>query len=68
MMFKHGQLFVAVKNCLLNPTSETKQVAHEFLKNIYKIYEVYFDLFVVDIKGEVIVAAQNESQVGEKHV
>lgn len=57
--------FDAVKDCLKNPTEETKKAAQLFLENIYKIYEVYFDLFVVDISGEIIVAAQNQKQVGK---
>ncbi|MDT8861408.1 cache domain-containing protein [Alkalihalobacillus sp. MEB130] len=56
--------FDAVKNALLNPTMETKQVAEALLKNIFTIYEVYFDLFVVDLSGKIIVAAQNKNQVG----
>lgn len=57
--------FASIKNCLLNPTSESKKAAQEFLENIYKIYEVYFDLFVVDMSGEIIVASQNQNQVGK---
>ena len=57
--------FDAIKDCLQNPTPESKQIAQSFLKNIYKIYEVYFDLFVVDLSGEIIVSSQNQSQVGK---
>ncbi len=57
--------FDAVKNCLISPTQENKKIAHSFLTNIYKIYEVYFDLLVVDINGEIIVASQNETEVGK---
>ncbi|GAE24393.1 methyl-accepting chemotaxis protein [Halalkalibacter wakoensis JCM 9140] len=56
--------FDAIKDCLLHPSPESKKVAQAFMENIYKIYEVYFDLFVVDLSGEIIVAAQNQSQVG----
>ncbi|WP_227521961.1 methyl-accepting chemotaxis protein [Bacillus solitudinis] len=57
--------FDAIKDCLLNPTSESKKTAEAFLKNIFTIYEVYFDLFVLDLSGEIIVASQNQSQVGK---
>ncbi|MGS2779763.1 methyl-accepting chemotaxis protein [Robertmurraya sp. GLU-23] len=56
--------FDAIKECLLQPTSDSKKTAEAFMKNIYNIYEVYFDLFVVDLSGEILVAAQNQSQVG----
>ncbi len=56
--------FDAIKECLLQPTTASKKTAEAFMKNIYTIYEVYFDLFVVDLSGEIIVAAQNQSQVG----
>lgn len=56
--------FDAVRDCLINPTIESKKTAQSFLENIYKIYEVYFDLFVVDLSGKIIVASQNQSQVG----
>lgn len=55
----------AIKDCLLAPSAETKKTAQNFLKNIHQIYEVYFDLFVVDSQGEIIVAAQNQSEVGK---
>ncbi|MDG5788377.1 methyl-accepting chemotaxis protein [Evansella sp. AB-P1] len=57
--------FDAIKDCLLNPTQETKDVAKAFMKNIHRIYEVYFDFFVVDLSGEIIVAVQNQDQVGQ---
>lgn len=56
--------FDAIKECLMLPTPTSKKTAEAFMKNIYKIYEVYFDLFVVDLSGEIVVAAQNQSQVG----
>ncbi|MFC0561201.1 methyl-accepting chemotaxis protein [Halalkalibacter alkalisediminis] len=57
--------FDAIKDCLLQPTAESKQTAQSFLKNIYNIYEVYFDLFVVDLSGEIMVASQSQGQVGK---
>ncbi|MFB6468316.1 methyl-accepting chemotaxis protein [Cytobacillus sp. Hz8] len=57
--------FDAIKECLLNPTEESRKAAQELLQNIYQIYEVYFDLFVVDLSGEILVASQNQYQVGK---
>lgn len=57
--------FDAIKASLMKPTTESKRAAQAVIKNIYKIYEVYFDLFVVDLSGEIIVAAQNQNQVGK---
>lgn len=56
--------FDAIKDCLVNPTIESKKTAQAFMNNIYKIYEVYFDLFVLDLSGNIIVASQNQDQVG----
>jgi len=57
--------FNAIKECLLDPSLESKKRAQALLQKIYEIYEVYFDLFVVDITGEILVASQNQSQVGK---
>lgn len=56
--------FDAIRDCLLNPSAQNKQTAHAFMKNIYEIYEVYFDLFVVDLNGNIIAAAHDQKQVG----
>ncbi len=56
--------FNAIKNCLIHPSDESQKTAQAFLQNIYEIYEVYFDLYVVDLNGEIIAAAQNRSQIG----
>lgn len=57
--------FDAVKNAVLDPTAETKQAAQALLKNIYEIYEVYFELLVVDLNGNILVTAKNQSEVGK---
>lgn len=57
--------FDAIKDCLMNPTVESKRIAQAIMRNIYRIYEVYFDLFVVDLSGEIIVASQNQNQIGK---
>nr|WP_272506160.1 methyl-accepting chemotaxis protein [Natronobacillus azotifigens] len=57
--------FDAVKQSLINPNPETKQDAEKLLKNIYDIYEVYYDFLIVDTNGKIVVSAQNEDQVGK---
>ncbi|MCM3715338.1 methyl-accepting chemotaxis protein [Halalkalibacter oceani] len=57
--------FDAIKQCLLAPSPETVQHAEAFLKNIHAIYEVYFDLFVVDLSGKIVASAQHPNQVGK---
>lgn len=57
--------FDAVKHSLTNSNSDTKRAAENLLKNIYNIYEVYNDLFVINKNGEVVAAAQNQDQVGK---
>lgn len=57
--------FDAVRNVIINPTSETKKLAQALLKNIYEIYEVYFELLVVDLEGNIVVTAKNQHEVGK---
>ena len=57
--------FDAVQNVISNPTPETRKEAQDLLKNIYEIYEVYFELLVVDLDGNIIVTAKNQSEVGK---
>ena len=57
--------FNAVKECLTSPSEETLVNAKRLLQNIHRIYEVYFDLFVVDLSGKIVAAAQNQGQVGK---
>ncbi|GAE31046.1 methyl-accepting chemotaxis protein [Alkalihalobacillus hemicellulosilyticus] len=57
--------FNVVKNCLVNPSEESKQLAKGLLQRIHQIYEVYYDLFVLDLEGNIVAAAQNNHQVGK---
>lgn len=57
--------FNSIKQCLLDPAVESKKNAQATLKKLHEIYEVYFDIFVVDLSGEIIAAAQNQNQVGK---
>lgn len=57
--------FNAVRDVITNPTPETKKQAQALLKNIYEIYEVYFELLVLDLNGNIIVTAKNQDEVGK---
>lgn len=57
--------FDAVKNAVIDPCLETRKEAESLLRNIHNIYEVYYDFFVLNKEGEIIVAAQNQNQVGK---
>ncbi|WP_062046589.1 methyl-accepting chemotaxis protein [Bacillus sp. JCM 19034] len=57
--------FNVVKDCLSQPSYETKKLAEDLLQKIHRIYEVYYDLFVLDLKGNIVAVARNKSQVGE---
>lgn len=60
--------FDAVVNSLIN-MSNSKYIndARNFLKNIVKIYEVYYDMFVIDLEGNIIVNGGN-NEIKEKNV
>lgn len=57
--------FDAVKNAIIEPGADSKNNAQSLLKNIFDIYEVYYDFLIIDKTGKVIVSAQNEHQVGQ---
>lgn len=57
--------FNVVKNCLQQPSQETQKLAEGLLQKIHRIYEVYYDLFVLDLNGNIVAAAQNKNQVGK---
>ncbi len=57
--------FEPVKNCLRDNTSSVIQTGCVFLKNIVNIYEVYLDLYILDLSGKVVAAAVNDSSIGE---
>lgn len=56
--------FEPVKNCLRDNTSSVIQTGCVFLKNIVNIYEVYLDLYILDLSGKVVAAAVNDSSIG----
>lgn len=58
--------FTAIKQALIDEQSPDKlHAANMLLKRIIDIYEVYYDLFVVNKNGKIICAGNNQSQVGK---
>ncbi len=57
--------FDAVIDCLKKPDCpDCAAQATKFMKNIVDIYEVYYDMFAVDIEGKVIATGTNHHLVG----
>lgn len=57
--------FSAVKNVVKNHSIENQRIANQFLAHTLKIYEVYFELLVVDLTGHVVATAKNHQLIGE---
>ncbi|WP_370871684.1 cache domain-containing protein [Pectinatus haikarae] len=57
--------FVPVKLCLSDGSPDIIQSGCTFLKNIVDIYEVYLDLYILDLDGKIIAAAVNQSSIGK---
>lgn len=58
--------FDAVIECLKKPDCpDCAAQATKFMKNIVEIYEVYYDMFVVDLAGNVIATGANKHLVGQ---
>ena len=58
--------FNAVKECLRHTDdAERQRKATLFMKKIVEIYEVYFDMFVVDTNGRILAVGVNQSLVGQ---
>ncbi len=56
--------FDRVRESLMHPGADTARAASEFLKKIVDIYEVYLDLFIVDLAGNIISAGVNREYIG----
>lgn len=57
--------FNLIKQVLLEGSQENKTAVTNLLRKIIDIYEVYYDLFVVNKDGVVVAAGKNQSQVGK---
>lgn len=57
--------FSQVKNCLAAADSKNIEDANSLLKTLVEIYEVYFDLYVLDIHGTVVAAGVHRELLGK---
>ncbi|MBM7699886.1 cache domain-containing protein [Kurthia huakuii] len=57
--------FSAVKNVVQEPSTENQRVANQFLAHTLKIYEVYFELLVIDLNGQIVSTAKNHQLIGQ---
>jgi hypothetical protein len=57
--------FKEIKSCLLENDRTSQINATRFMKQIVDIYEVYYDMFVVNRAGVVIASSVNQKLVGE---
>ncbi len=56
--------FMKIRQCLAEPSQDTQQSASELMKKIVDIYEVYYDLFLVDRSGKIVAAGVDQTQIG----
>ena len=56
--------FDAVRDCLVNKNEEDNQKAAYLLEELHRIYEVYRDILLLDLEGNVVVSAVNKALIG----
>lgn len=57
--------FDAVKNVAIDASSAHQYAANNFLKHTLDIYEVYFELMVVNVDGDIVSTAKNHQLIGQ---
>lgn len=57
--------FEKARNCLEQSDQQTLSDCRMFLKNLVDIYEVYLDLFILDVNGNIIASGVNTNLIGE---
>ncbi|MBP2651673.1 MAG: chemotaxis protein [Firmicutes bacterium] len=57
--------FAQVKNALVSTTEGRIEQANDLLKTLVKIYEVYFDLYVLDTAGTIVAAGVHNNLIGQ---
>lgn len=57
--------FDKVKNCFSSTASDRTSVANELLKKLVDIYEVYLDLYVLDLEGTIVAAGVHRQLIGQ---
>lgn len=58
--------FDVVKDCLRTQHAQCIKNATDFLKNLVAIYEVYFDLYLVDLEGTIVATGVNKTLIGQR--
>ncbi|MDF2875395.1 MAG: methyl-accepting chemotaxis protein [Sporomusa sp.] len=58
--------FSQVKNALSSTAANHIEQANTLLKTLVEIYEVYFDLYVLDAEGTIVAAGIRRELIGEK--
>ncbi|HWR45635.1 MAG TPA: methyl-accepting chemotaxis protein [Sporomusa sp.] len=58
--------FSQVKNALCSTAADRIEQANNLLKTLVEIYEVYFDLYVLDSEGTIVAAGIRRELIGEK--
>ncbi|AKL94419.1 putative protein DUF1745 [Clostridium aceticum] len=56
--------FHFIKNALIEKSNENTEGAINLINRILDIYEVYYDLFLVDINGDMVATGRDKSLIG----
>jgi hypothetical protein len=56
--------FSQIKNCLAATGPDSVESANNLLKTLVEIYEVYFDLYVLDTAGKIVAAGVHHDLIG----
>lgn len=57
--------FTQVKNSLCSTATDRIEQANSLLKRLVEIYEVYFDLYVLDTEGTIVAAGVHRDLIGK---
>lgn len=57
--------FDKVKHCFTSDDPNRISAANQLLKKLVEIYEVYFDLYVLDLDGKIIAAGVHNELIGQ---
>lgn len=57
--------FDKIRNCLQKSNLDARREATELMKSIVDIYEVYHDIYLLNIQGEVVAAGVNQGLLGQ---
>ena len=57
--------FDKVKNCFTSTSPDRAKQANQLLRTLVDIYEVYFDLYVVDTEGTIVASGLHHELIGQ---